>query len=57
MKDIIEIVLLIIFYGLGISFFIAMHIHQRKENKLYTKYMEKELEIIELRKKQIEEEL
>ena len=54
MKDIIQIIMIIIFYGLGSIFFIFLTINQRKNDKLVKKYWEQQ--ILEAQKRVIKEQ-
>ena len=47
MKEIIQIIMIILFYGAGLTFFIIMTIHENKTNKLHREYWKREIKRME----------
>lgn len=54
MKEIVQIIMIIIFYGLGSAFFIMLIIANKKHDKMVEKYWEEQ--ILEIQKRKIKEE-
>ncbi len=47
MKEIVHLIMIVLFYGVGITFFIIMAIHESKMHKLHREYWQREIKRME----------